>query len=64
MKMSLKIGNTNERGEINIKHARKWRIMYTDMYRERERERCGAPMPRYIANKQKARDRWQIIGKT
>lgn len=59
--MSLKIGNTNERGEINIKHARKWRIMYTDMYRkrrrERERERCAAPMLRYIANKQKARDR-------
>lgn len=41
MKMSLKIGNTNERGEINIKHARKWRIMYTDMYRERRREREG-----------------------
>lgn len=53
MKMSLKIGNTNERGEINIKHARKWRIMYTDTYRER----CAAPMLRYNANKQKARDR-------
>lgn len=44
MKMSLKIGNTNERGEINIKHARKWRIMYTDTYREREMCRTYATL--------------------